>query len=66
MVYGVTIPNNSPNPALAAKFIHYLMDKNKGVRVLEEMGQPSAVPSECGQYEQLPAEFRNYAVKKRR
>jgi molybdate/tungstate transport system substrate-binding protein len=66
MVYGVTIPNNSPHPDLAAKFIHYLMDKRKGLRVLEDMGQPSAVPSECAQYTQLPSEFRIYAVKKNR
>jgi len=66
MAYGVTIPSNSPNPALASKFIHHLLDKKKGLRVMEEMGQPSAVPSECAQYSQLPDEFRIYAVPKDR
>ncbi len=32
MVYGVTIPKNSPNPELAKKFVHYLMSKNKGLK----------------------------------
>ncbi|MCL4548909.1 MAG: extracellular solute-binding protein, partial [Bacteroidetes bacterium] len=65
MVYGVTIPKNSPNPDLAKKFIHYLMDKNKGLRVMREMGQPIVVPSVCDTYDKLPNEFKKYALKKK-
>lgn len=65
MVYGVTIPKNSPNPSLAKKFVAYLMDKNKGLKVMREEGQPTVVPSVCDNYEKLPAELKKYAVKKK-
>ncbi len=65
MVYGVTIPKNSPNPELAKKFIHYLMDKKKGLKVMQEMGQPTIVPSVCDNYVKLPNEFQKYALKKK-
>jgi len=65
MVYGVTIPKNSPNPNLAKKFIHYLMDKNKGLKVMREMGQPTVVPSVCVNYDKLPNELKKYASKKK-
>lgn len=64
MVYGVTIPKNSPNPELAKKFVHYLMNKNKGLKVMQEMGQPVVVPSKCDNYDQLPEELKQFAKKK--
>ncbi len=65
MVYGVTIPRNSPNPDLASAFVQYLMDKNKGMKVMEEMGQPSVVPSTCTGYDKLPPELKPFAKKPR-
>ncbi|MBA4407186.1 tungstate ABC transporter substrate-binding protein WtpA [bacterium] len=65
MVYGVTIPKNSPNPELAKKFIHYLIDRKKGLKVMQEMGQPTIVPSVCDNYVKLPNEFQKYALKKK-
>jgi molybdate/tungstate transport system substrate-binding protein len=61
MVYGVTIPRNAPNPAVAVRFLHYLMNEDKGLKILRQMGQPTVVPSLCDQYEKLPQEFRKYA-----
>jgi molybdate/tungstate transport system substrate-binding protein len=63
MVYGVTIPKNSPNPKLAVSFVRYLMDKDKGMKVMEDMGQPSVVPAVCATYDRLPAELRPFAKK---
>jgi molybdate/tungstate transport system substrate-binding protein len=63
MVYGVTIPKNSRNPSLAKVFIHYLMDENKGMKVMAEMGQPSVVPAVCSTYGKLPDDLRKYAKK---
>jgi molybdate/tungstate transport system substrate-binding protein len=63
MVYGVTIPKNSPNPELAKTFIRYLMDKDKGLKILEEMGQPTVVPSPCTDYDRLPDDLKQYARK---
>jgi len=64
MVYGVTIPKNSPNPELAKKFVQYLMSKNKGLKIMQEMGQPVVVPSKCENYDQLPKELKQFAKKK--
>lgn len=63
MVYGVTIPKNSPHPELAGKFIHYLMNKDRGLKIMEQMGQPTVVPSICNTYDELPIEFRKYAIR---
>ncbi|MHB8931307.1 MAG: tungstate ABC transporter substrate-binding protein WtpA [Melioribacteraceae bacterium] len=65
MVYGVTIPKNSPNPALAKKFIQYLMNKEKGLKVMQEFGQPTVVPSVCDAYNKLPDDLKKYALKKK-
>ena len=63
MVYGVTIPKNSPNPPLAISFVHYLLAKDGGLKILSAMGQPTVVPSPCAAYENLPAELKHYARK---
>lgn len=65
MVYGVTIPKNSPNINLAKKFIHYLMNNNRGLKIMRDMGQPTVVPSVCDTYDKLPNEFKKYASKKK-
>ncbi|MFA7420066.1 MAG: extracellular solute-binding protein [Melioribacteraceae bacterium] len=64
MVYGVTIPKNSPNPELAKKFVQYLMNKKKGLKVMQEMGQPVVVPSVCNNYNKLPKELKQFAKEK--
>ncbi|KAF0152243.1 MAG: molybdate/tungstate transport system substrate-binding protein [Ignavibacteria bacterium] len=64
MVYGVTIPKNSPNHKLAIKFVLYLMDNEKGLKVMREMGQPTVVPSLCEHYDKLPKELKKFAKKK--
>ena len=65
MVYGVTIPKKSPNRYLAKKFIQYLMNTEKGLKVMKEMGQPTVVPSICDAYDKLPYELKKYASKKK-
>lgn len=40
MVYGITIPNNSPNKELAKKFLDYFTNKDKGLKIIESMGMP--------------------------
>ena len=64
MVYGVTIPKNAQNPELAKKFVQYLMNKKKGLKVMQEMGQPVVVPSVCNNYDKLPKELKQFAKKK--
>lgn len=64
MVYGVTIPKNAANPEMAKKFVEYLLNKNKGLKVVQEMGQPVVVPSRCDNYDKLPKELKQFAKNK--
>ncbi len=63
MVYGVTIPKDAPHHLLAVAFLQYLLNKKKGLKVMEELGQPSAVPSVCTGYDKLPEGLRQFARK---
>jgi molybdate/tungstate transport system substrate-binding protein len=61
MVYAVTIPKKAENPNAALAFVQFMLQKEKGMAAIERLGQPSAVPSVCTQYDALPAELRGYA-----
>jgi len=43
MIYGITIPKNAPNPALAEKFILHLLS-DEGRSLMEKNGQPFIYP----------------------
>ena len=61
MVYGITIPSNSPSPALARSFVDFILDAEKGMKVMEEAGQPSTVPSPSETYSEIPEELKKHA-----
>lgn len=63
MVYGVTIPGNSPSPDLALKFVEFLLDSEKGLKIMERNGQPPLVPSHTSTYDALPERLRKFAEK---
>jgi molybdate/tungstate transport system substrate-binding protein len=65
MVYGVTIPKTAPNPELAKIFVEYLLSMDKGLKVLEQMGQPAVIPSICDTYDKLPSKLRKFALKQK-
>ena len=62
IVYGVTIPKNSPNPQLAAAFLAFLLDADKGGAILEQNGQASVVPSPTDTFEKLPESLKMFAL----
>lgn len=62
MVYGVTIPKNAPHPDLALSFVEFLLDKSKGLTIMEKNGQFSAVPSPSLTYDNIPSVLKKYAV----
>ena len=64
MVYGVTIPKNAPNPEAALAFVKFLLTKNQGMAIMEELGQPSMVPSFTDTYDKLPGELKDFALAK--
>lgn len=43
MVYAVTIPFNATNPDLAEIFFLFLLDPYKGLKIMEENGQPAVI-----------------------
>ncbi|MHC4430344.1 MAG: extracellular solute-binding protein [Planctomycetota bacterium] len=62
IVYGVTIPVNSPNPELAEAFLGFLLDPDKGGAILEQNGQTSVVPSPTDTFEKLPDSLKKFAL----
>jgi len=62
MVYGITILKNAPNKKAAIKFVEFLLDKEKGMKIMEKNGQPSAVPMPSSSYEKIPEELKKFAT----
>ena len=62
MTYGLTIPKNAPNPELALKFVEFVLSKNGGLKIMEENGQPSVVPSPTSTYNELPEALKKDAL----
>ncbi len=62
IVYGVTIPKNAPNPELARAFLSLLLDKNRGLEMLQQNGQNPLVPSPTETFEKLPESLKKYAL----
>lgn len=61
MVYGVTKLKKAPNPAAARAFIHFLLSRDQGLKIMEKNGQPALVPAKTKTYEKIPEEFKQYA-----
>lgn len=61
IVYGVTIPSNSPNPETAQAFVDFLLDEERGMKILEECGQNSREPCETETFSHIPNPLRKYA-----
>lgn len=61
MIYGMTIPKNAPNRNLAIKFAMFLLDPEKGMKIMERNGQPSIIPSPATNFGLLPAELKKFA-----
>jgi molybdate/tungstate transport system substrate-binding protein len=58
MVYGITIPKNSPAPDLAVKFLTFALSP-EGKRIMELNGQPPLpVPQATGDLLTLPADLK--------
>lgn len=63
MVYGITIPKNSPSPKLALEFVKFVLSKDGGMKVMEENGQPSAVGSISNTFDKIPEPLQIFAAK---
>jgi molybdate/tungstate transport system substrate-binding protein len=61
IVYGLTIPTNAPNPALAEKFVKYTIN-NFGQTVFNNNGQPPVVPALADDVTKVPQSLQSYVV----
>ncbi len=62
MVYGITQPINSPNPALAEKFLKFFFTDSVGIKTMKINGQPSTQPTKNYYYTQLPTYLQPFAL----
>lgn len=58
MVYGVTIPNNTPNKEGAIAFMKFLLGE-KGKEIMRKNGQPPIAPAKVNKVDKLPTELQN-------
>ncbi len=63
MVYGVTIPKNARNPKAALAFVTFLLERDKGMAIMERNGQPSLVPTLSDTYDDIPGPLKRFAIK---
>jgi len=61
IVYGLTIPNNAPNPTLAAEFVKYIINES-GQTVFNNNGQPPVVPAVTNDINMIPESLTKYVV----
>jgi len=61
IVYGLTIPNSSPHPTLAAEFVKYILNEF-GQSVLRNNAQPPVVPAVTNDIDKVPESLRPYIV----
>lgn len=62
MVYGLTIPHKAQNRELAIRFLNFLLSSDKGMKIMEELGQPSVVPSSTPYYDSVPQQLRMFVL----
>ena len=63
IVYGVTMVKDAPNNENAIEFMKYLLDKEKGLKIMEENGQPVENPLIIKEEESLPDELKSFLKK---
>ncbi len=62
MIYGLTIPHKVENPSMAEKFVAFVLDQEKGQRILEGSGQPPVSPGPNPYYGELPERLKEFAA----
>jgi molybdate/tungstate transport system substrate-binding protein len=66
MVYGITIPKEAPNKIVATAFVKFLLTQDKGMEIMELLGQPSVVPSATESFDNIPEELKPFALEIKR
>lgn len=61
IVYGITIPKDTPHPELAILWISFLLSSD-GMAIMETNGQPPIIPAVTNDKSKLPDELRKYVT----
>jgi molybdate/tungstate transport system substrate-binding protein len=62
MVYGITMLRNAPNRDVAIAFIEFMLTDGKGMKILNDLGQPSVIPQKNQHYNKLPGMLKKFAL----
>ena len=54
MLYGFTIPSNAPNKKAAEAFAAFLLNSEKGLKIMDKNGQPPLIKPIVKAYDKLP------------
>ena len=63
IVYAITRLDKAPNPAAADAFLNYLLDKDKGMKVMTQTGHISLIPVPQNPDMNLPGYLEKYTLK---
>jgi len=63
MIYSFTILRDAPNKAAALAFAEFLLNKEKGLKIMLKNGQPSVVPMKVANYDKVPTALKPFVKK---
>jgi ABC-type Fe3+ transport system substrate-binding protein len=63
MIYSFTMLKTAPNPLASEAFMAFLLDKDKGLKIMEDSGQKSVVPYPSKYYQDVPSGLKKYVSK---
>jgi molybdate/tungstate transport system substrate-binding protein len=64
ITYAITMLDDAPNPEAAGAFLHFLLNEEKGIKILKEAGHNSLIPLARTQDMILPHYLKKYTVEK--
>lgn len=62
VIYGVTQLRDAPNPSAAIAFMEFLLEKDKGMKIMEESGQHSLIPGPNEYFDKLPEKLKKFSI----
>lgn len=62
MIYSITVLKNAPSKKLAERFVAFLIDPEKGKKILTQNGQPCLSPAIAKGYDKLPEALKTQSV----
>ena len=62
ITYAITMLDDAPNPEAAGAFLHFLLNSEKGVKILTESGHNSLIPVKRSAEMILPHYLKKYTI----